>query len=81
MLGMVLNIMQCMGERERLFGSREREGKFKIYRFTGRKRELENATGRKEKFESCNPGNPGNHIKSKIQFNILFIYMPKQILL
>ena len=27
------------------------------------------------------PGNPGNHIKSKIKFKILFIYMPKQILL
>ena len=42
-------------------------------RFLGRERELENATGREGKFESCNPG---NHIKSKIKFKILFIYMP-----
>ena len=67
------------GERERLFGSREREGKLKItFTFSGREREIENATGREGngKFEARNPGNPGNHIKSKVKFKILFIFMP-----
>ena len=43
-------------------------------RFTGRQRELENATGREGKFEACNPGNPGNHITSKIKFKILIYF-------
>ena len=49
---MKVNVTYCdvsssRGERERLFGSREREGKLKIiFPFTGRERELENATGR-----------------------------------
>ena len=37
----------CRGERERLFGSRERKGK------------LQNAPGREGKFEACIPGNHG----------------------
>ena len=47
-------------------------------RFTGREQDLENATGREGngKFEACNPGNPGNHIKSKVKFKIWFIFMP-----
>ena len=39
-------------------------------RNTGRERELENATGREGKFEARNPGNPGNHITSKVKFKI-----------
>ena len=38
--------------------------------FTGRERELENAKGREGKFEARNPGNPGNHITSKVKFKI-----------
>ena len=41
-----------------------------------RERELENATGREGKFEARNPGNPGNNMKSKDKFKILFIFMP-----
>ena len=44
--------------------------------FTGRERELENATGGEGKFEARNPGNPWNHIKSKVEFEILSIFMP-----
>ena len=61
-----------------LFGSWEQEGKLTHSHFMGRERKLENATGREGngKFEACNPGNPGNHIKSKVRFNISFIFMP-----
>ena len=46
-------------------------GKLKIhFRFTGRERELENATGREGKFEARNPRNPGSHITSKVKFKI-----------
>ena len=71
-----------MGERERLFGSREREGNWKSHsRFTGREQELDNATGREGKgnLRLVIPGiprNPGNYIKSKVKFKILFIFMP-----
>ena len=69
--------MVIRGERERLFGSRELEGNLKIhFSFTGRERELENATGREGKFEARYPENPGNHIKSKVKFKILSIFMP-----
>ena len=64
------------GERERLFGSWEREGKFKItLPFSGR------GTGIRKSYGKGNlrlvipgiPGNPGNHIKSKIKFKIIFM--------
>ena len=35
-----------------------------LSRFTGRERELENATGREGKFEARNPGNPGKSRES-----------------
>ena len=31
---------------------------------------------REGKFEAHNPRNPGNHIKSKVKFKILSIFMP-----
>ena len=71
-----------MGERERLFGSREREGNWKSHsRFTGREQELDNATGREGKgnLRLVIPGiprNPGNYIKSKVKSKIWFIFMP-----
>ena len=53
------DVSSSRGERERLFGSREREGKLKSHsRFMGRERELENATGREGNgnFEARYPG-------------------------
>ena len=45
------------------------KGNYKSHsRFTGRERELDNATGREGKFDPC--------IKSKVKFKILFIFMP-----
>ena len=53
----LLHNLYSRGERERLLGSLEREGKLKItFLFYGKERELENATGREGKFEACNPG-------------------------
>ena len=67
------------GERERLFGSREQEGKLKItFPFYGK------GTGIRKCYGKGNlrllipgiPGNPGNHRKGKVRFKILFIFMP-----
>ena len=61
------------GERERLFGSREWEGKLKItFPFYGKGTGIHRLL-REGKCEACNPGNPGNHIKSKIKFKIIFM--------
>ena len=59
---------RARGERERLFGSRERrEGKLKITfpfygKGTGIQKLLREGKGRK--FEACNPGNPGKSRES-----------------
>ena len=70
-----LSLFQTRGERERLFGSREREGKLKIpFPFYGKGTGIRKCyeKGREEKFEARNTG---NHIKSKVKFKILFIFM------
>ena len=67
--------VQSRGERERLFGSREREGKMKIKlpfygKGTGIRKLLREGKGN---LRLVIPGNPGNHIKSKIKFKIIFM--------
>ena len=53
------------GERERLFGSRERDGKLKItFPFYGKGTGIRKCYG-KGNLRLVIPGNPGNHIKSK----------------
>ena len=73
-------LMQCYtrGERERLFGSREREGKLKITfpfygKGTGIRKLLREGKGNLRLVIPGIPGNPGNHIKSKIKFKIIFM--------
>ena len=66
------------GERERLFGSREREGKLKITfpfygKGTGIRKLLREGKGNLRLVIPGIPGNPGNHIKSKIKFKIIFM--------
>ena len=73
-----LNVVQCRGERERLFGSREREGKLKITfpfygKGTGIRKLLREGKGNLRLVIPGIPGNPGNHIKSKIKFKIIFM--------
>ena len=64
------------GERERLFGSREREGKLEItFPFYGKGTRIRKCYG-KGNLRLVIPGNPGNHIISKVKFKILFIFMP-----
>ena len=69
------------GERERLFGFREREGKLKItFPFYGKGTGIRKCFGKgmgnlRLVFPGI-PGNPGNHIKSKVKFKIWFIFMP-----
>ena len=64
------------GERERLFGSREREGKLKItFPFCGKGTGIRKCSGREGngKFEARNPGNPGKSgesYKKQIKFKI-----------
>ena len=66
------------GERERLFGSREREGKLKITfpfygKGTGICKLLREGKGNLRLVIPGIPGNHGNHIKSKIEFKIIFM--------
>ena len=66
------------GERERHFGSREREGKLKITfpfygKGTGIRKLLREGKGNLRLVIPGIPGNPGNHIKSKIKFKIIFM--------
>ena len=66
------------GERERFFGSREREGKLKITfpfygKGTGIHKLLREGKGNLRLVIPGIPGNPGNHIKSKIKFKIIFM--------
>ena len=73
--------MVIRGERERLFGSREREGKLKIaFTFYGKgmgiRKCYRKGMGNLRLVIPGIPGNPGNHIKSKVKFNISFIFMP-----
>ena len=69
------------GERERPFGSREREGKLKItFPFYGKGTGIRKCFGKgmgnlRLVFPGI-PGNPGNNIKGKIKFKISFIFMP-----
>ena len=63
------------GEQERLFGSREREGKLKITfpfygKGTGIRKLLREGKGNLRLVIPGIPGNPGNHIKSKVKFKI-----------
>ena len=66
------------GERERLFASREREGKLKItFPFYGKGTGIRKLLWEgKGNLRLVIPGNPGNHIKSKVKFKILFVFMP-----
>ena len=71
-------LLNCRGERERLFGSREREGKLKITfpfygKGTGIRKLLREGKGNLRLVIPGIPGNPGNHIKSKIKFKIIFM--------
>ena len=66
------------GERERFFGSREREGKLEITfpfygKGTGIRKLLREGKGNLRLVIPGIPGNPGNHIKSKIKFKIIFM--------
>ena len=76
-----IRIHLARGERERLFGSREREGKLKItFPFYGKGTGIRKCYGKgmgnlRLVFPGI-PGNPGNHIKSKVKFKISFIFMP-----
>ena len=69
------------GERERLFGSREREGKLEItFPFYGKGMGIRKCYGKEMgNLRLVIPGIlgiPGNHIKSKVKFKIWFIFMP-----
>ena len=71
-------VQNIRGERERLFGSREREGKLKITfpfygKGTGIRKLLGEGKGNLRLVIPGIPGNPGNHIKSKIKFKIIFM--------
>ena len=70
--------MPIRGERERLFVSREREGKLKIpfpfyEKGTGIRKCYGKGMGNLRLVIPGIPGIPGNHIKAKVKFNILFI--------
>ena len=57
------DVSSSRGERERLFGSREREGKLKItFPFYGKGTGIRKCYGK-------------GSIKSKVKFKILFIFM------
>ena len=60
------------GERERLFGSREREGKLEItFPFYGKGTGIRKCYGKRlGNLRLVIPGNPGNHIKSKVKVKI-----------
>ena len=75
---LILKRMETRGERERLFGSREREGKLKITfplygKGTGICKLLREGKGNLRLVIPGIPGNPGNQIKSKIKFKIIFM--------
>ena len=77
---MKVNVTYCdvsssRGERERLFGSREWDGKLKItFHFYGKGMGFRKCFGKgMGNFRLVIPGfpgNPGNHIKSKVKFKI-----------
>ena len=68
-------VIASRGERERLFGSQERERKLKItFPFYGKGTGIRKCYGKgmgnlRLVFPGI-PGNPGNHIKSKVKFKI-----------
>ena len=63
--------LKTRGERERLFGSREREITFPFYgKGTGIRKCYGNRIGNFRLGILGIPGNPGNHIKSKVKFKI-----------
>ena len=60
------------GERERLFGSREREVKLKItFPFYGKGTGIREGKGNLRLVILGIRGNPRNHIKNKVKFKIL----------